>query len=79
VTTIEAVRQALAGVALAPVPDDERASLFEAGVLDSFSLLNLVSAIERTLGVTLPPADIVPRRMETVARIAALVDARRIR
>ncbi len=76
-TTIESIRETVAAVALAPLPEDNDASLFDLGVLDSFALLSLVQRLERTLDVSIPSGEIVPRRFETVARIAALVDSRR--
>jgi acyl carrier protein len=76
VTTTESIREVLATVALAPLPADDSASLFEEGVIDSFALLNLVSRLEKSMGVSFAPADIVPRRFDTVAKIAALVTAR---
>jgi acyl carrier protein len=76
-TTTESIREAVAAVALAPLPDDDQASLFDLGIIDSFGLLNLVTRLEKTLGVTIPPGDIVPRRFATIAKIAGLVETRR--
>ena len=76
-TTIDSVREAVVAVALAPLPDDDQAPLFDLGIIDSFALLNLVSRLEKSLGVTIPAGDIVPRRFATIARIAGLVEARK--
>ena len=45
-------------------------SLFDAGILDSFSLLELVSALERAFDVTIPGADLNARTFDTVDKIA---------
>ncbi|MCE7957847.1 MAG: hypothetical protein DYH06_07900, partial [Acidobacteria bacterium ACB2] len=60
--TQETIRQTLAPMALAPLPDDEEVSLFEAGVLDSFGLLEAIARLETAFGVKVPDADLVPRR-----------------
>ena len=41
-----------------PDPDE---SLFDAGYLDSFTLADLVTEIERDFGVRIPDADLTPR------------------
>ena len=45
--------------------------------LDSIEILELVVVIEERLGVELGTADLTPANLETFARLAALVDARR--
>lgn len=57
------------------VPDRED-SLFEAGVLDSFALPDMVSAIEQEFGVTIPDSDLNPRKFDSIARIDAYLEAR---
>ncbi len=53
-----------------PGPDD---SLFRAGVLDSFSLVEFVELLERECGVKVSDADLRPEQFETIARIEAFV------
>jgi len=60
-----------AGVAL-PATDDD---LFASGVLDSFSLADLVTVLEGQFGIRVPDADIVPARFQTLAAIDRYVDA----
>jgi acyl carrier protein len=57
-----------------PGPDD---SLFRAGVLDSFSLVEFVEMLERECGVPVPDADLRPEQFETIARIEAFVERAR--
>jgi acyl carrier protein len=75
--TQEIIRSAVADLAQAPVPEDPTASLFEAGVIDSFAVMDLVAALEEAFGIQVPDADLVPRRFESLAKIAAYVDAKR--
>ncbi|MCU0291679.1 MAG: phosphopantetheine-binding protein [Thermoanaerobaculaceae bacterium] len=76
-TTSEQVRQILTPIALAPLPADDDASLFDLGIIDSFGLLALARTLEAAFGIRIPDSEVVPRRLETVAKIARLVDARR--
>lgn len=55
--------------------DDE--SLFESGLLDSFALPDLVSAIESEFGISIPDSDLQPRLFDSIARIEKYVDQRR--
>lgn len=50
----------------APDPDE---SLFDSGYLDSFALTDMVTELEQEFGLTIPDADLTPRRFESVARI----------
>lgn len=56
-----------------PAPD---ASLFEAGYLDSFGLPDLVAALEKEFGLTIPDADLSPRKFESIERIEAYLESR---
>jgi D-alanine--poly(phosphoribitol) ligase subunit 2 len=51
-------------------------SLFESGVLDSFALPELVSAIEEEFGISIPDADLNPRKFESLDRISDYIAAR---
>lgn len=52
-----------------PAPADDEQSLFESGLLDSFALPDLVSAIEESFGVKVPDADLNPRKFDSISRI----------
>jgi acyl carrier protein len=56
-----------------PAPGD---SLFESGLLDSFSLADLVSALEKEFSIRIPDADLQPRKFDSVERIEAYVESR---
>jgi acyl carrier protein len=58
------------------VSGDGEESLFESGILDSFALPDLVSALEKEFGVKIPDSDLNPRKFESVARITEYVESR---
>jgi acyl carrier protein len=51
-------------------------SLFETGVLDSFALPDLVSAIEREFHITIPDSDLSPKKFESIAQMERYLDSR---
>jgi acyl carrier protein len=51
-------------------------SLFNSGLLDSFSLPDMVSALEEAFGIRIPDSDLNPRQFETLARIEAYIGSR---
>lgn len=50
-------------------------SLFDSGLLDSFALPDLVSALEQQFSVTIPDSDLSPRKFESVERIEQYLDS----
>jgi acyl carrier protein len=69
---VEILRQ-VAGKPIDPSPEE---SLFESGLLDSFSLTDLVGALEREFAICIPDRDLTPRKFDTLARIEAYVAGR---
>jgi acyl carrier protein len=65
------IREALARVAKAPIPANREVSLFDAGVLDSFDLVDFVSDLENEFNVKVPDNDLHPTKFESIAKIAA--------
>jgi len=51
-------------------------SLFDSGVLDSFALADLVSAIEKEFHISIPDADLSPKKFESITRIERYLDSR---
>jgi acyl carrier protein len=76
----EAIQTRLRGVvekiAQQPVPKDPEESLFESGLLDSFVLPDLVSAIEEEFSIKVPDSDLNPRKFDSLARIEAYLASR---
>jgi acyl carrier protein len=69
----EIVRR-VAGKSVDFAPGD---SLFESGLLDSFSLPDLVTALESEFSVRIPDSDLNPRKFDSVERIGAYLDGHR--
>lgn len=67
---------ALLGGDRSQLPADE-VSLVDEGILDSFGLAELVALIESAYGVKVPDAEMTLANFESIARIAAWVEARR--
>jgi acyl carrier protein len=72
----EKLRSLIQEVAGKPAPGDAEESLFESGLLDSFALPDLVSAIEKAFSVKVPDADLNPRKFDSIARIEAYLASR---
>lgn len=68
-STREKIVQALSTVTDQAIPSDPEESLFESGLLDSFALPDLVSALEKEFDVRVPDSDLSPRKFDSVARI----------
>lgn len=51
--------------------------LLESGIMTSFGVVELVSYVERTFGVTIDDYDVVPENFQTVKAIARLVASKR--
>ena len=74
-TKILQILRQVAGKPIDPSPEE---SLFESGLLDSFTLTDLVSALERDFAIRIPDRDLTPRKFDTVARIEAYVASRAV-
>ena len=57
-----------------PIPADDDESLFESGLLDSFALPDLVSAIEQEFSIKVPDRDLNPRKFDSIARMEAYLE-----
>jgi len=71
---IVALLRQVSGKPLDPSPEE---SLFESGLLDSFTLTDLVGELEREFSIRIPDSDLTPRKFDTVAKIEAYVLAKR--
>jgi acyl carrier protein len=69
---IEIVKQ-VSGKPINPTPEE---SLFESGVLDSFTLADVVSALEKEFSLKIPDSDLSPRKFDSVARIETYLQSR---
>jgi acyl carrier protein len=65
--------QAVSSSRSTPTPDE---SLFDDGLLDSFTLVDLASQLETHFGVQIPDSDLTPRKFDTIERIDAYISSR---
>jgi len=49
---------------------DDDASLLEAGIVDSIGVMELVSFVDKTYKITVPPEDISPDNFDSINRLA---------
>ena len=75
-TTQERIAAVVRTVTQKPLPNDPEESLFESGVLDSFALPDMVSALEKEFGVKVPDSDLNPRKFDSLSRIESYLGAR---
>lgn len=68
-TRRERLLRVLKTVTTQPLPTDDEESLFESGLLDSFALPDLVSALEQEFSIKVPDRDLNPRKFDSIARI----------
>jgi acyl carrier protein len=59
-----------------PVKVSPDESLFDSGLLDSFALPDVVSALEVEFGIKVPDSDLTPRKFESIASIGRYIESR---
>ncbi len=69
------LRAVVEKIAQKPAPQDPEESLFESGLLDSFALPDVVSALEEEFSIKVPDADLTPRKFDSIARMEAYIEA----
>jgi acyl carrier protein len=57
-------------------PEDPEESLFDSGVLDSFALTDMVGALEKKFGISIPDSDLNPRKFDSISHIEAYLESR---
>jgi len=67
---LEIIRQ-VAGQDANPAPDE---SLFESGLLDSFALPDVMTALEAGFGIKIPDSDLNPRKFDSIERIESYLE-----
>ena len=53
---------------------DNSQELVADGMLDSFDMITLVAALEKTYGISIPGVDIVPENFRNIAAIQQLIE-----
>jgi acyl carrier protein len=59
-----------------PVQVSPDESLFDSGLLDSFALPDMITALENEFGIKIPDSDLTPRKFESIASIGRYVESR---
>lgn len=59
-----------------PVDIDPEESLFDSGILDSFALTDVITALEMEFAIKVPDADLTPRKFNSISRIVGYVENR---
>ena len=54
---------------------DADESLFDAGILDSFALSDVIAAVEKEFDIKVPDSDLTPRKFSSISKIVSYVDA----
>ncbi len=75
-STQERILAIVQKVAQKPVPRDPDESLFDSGVLDSFGLPDMVSALEKEFKIQVPDSDLNPRKFDSLTRIESYITSR---
>jgi acyl carrier protein len=70
---ILSIIQAVSKKQVQPEADE---SLFDSGLLDSFALPDMVSALEKEFGVSIPDSDLNPRKFDSIERIESYLENR---
>jgi acyl carrier protein len=73
-TRLEKITEIVKRVSKKPAAPDPEESLFDSGYLDSFALTDMVTELEQAFGLTIPDADLSPRKFESIARIEQYVE-----
>ena len=58
---------------------DPSAPLFSSGVIDSFSLVTLITFIEKKCGFSVEPIDVTLENLDSVERIEAFVSRKKLK
>jgi acyl carrier protein len=75
-STQERILAIVQKIAQKPIPADPDESLFDSGVLDSFGLPDMVSALENEFQIQVPDSDLNPRKFDSLSRIENYITSR---
>jgi acyl carrier protein len=72
----ELILKSIQAVADSPETPADDQSLFDSGLLDSFTLTDLALELESSFHIQIPDADLTPRKFDTIERIDAYISSR---
>ncbi len=70
------IRGMIAAIVGKPVEAAADENLFDCGLMDSFALTDLVSALEKEYSIHIPDGDLNPRKFASIERIEQYLDSR---
>jgi acyl carrier protein len=70
------IAEIVRAIAKKDIPSDPDESLFDSGLLDSFALPDVLSALEKAFSIKIPDSDLNPRKFDSISRIEAYVESR---
>jgi acyl carrier protein len=69
--TQERIRAVIARTVKKEVVVSAEESLFDSGILDSFSLVDVVAGVEQEFRIKVPDSDLNPRKFSSISKIEA--------
>ena len=57
------------------IPNDVQVNLLEEGIIDSFDIANIVSALEERFAIEISAEDIVPENFSSIQQIAKVINS----
>jgi acyl carrier protein len=57
---------------------EDGTSLLDAGIIDSTGVLEVIMFVETTFGVTVEDSEMLPENLDSIERIAAFVERKRV-
>ncbi|MBI1790594.1 MAG: acyl carrier protein [Acidobacteria bacterium] len=70
------IAEIIRAVSKKSAPADQDESLFDSGLLDSFALPDMVTALEQKFGIAIPDSDLNPRKFDSISRIETYLESR---
>lgn len=70
----QSIREVVESFAKRTITEDE--SLFDSGLLDSFTLPDMVTSLEDKFGIHVPDSELIPQNFDSVNRIYDLLQGK---
>jgi acyl carrier protein len=70
------ITEIIQAIAQKNIPADPEESLFDSGLLDSFALPDVLSALEKAFSIKIPDSDLNPRKFDSISRIESYIESR---
>lgn len=70
----QSIREVVESFTKRAIAEDE--SLFDSGLLDSFTLPDMVTSLEQKFGVHVPDSELIPQNFDSLNRIHELLQSK---